>query len=167
MTGMDNNSPSSSASASDSFNDQDITFTREMLPHHMQAVEMSDMLLSKGSSVNADVIELATRIKAEQSPEIDTMTRWLEMWNQSPTSMGESMSGMMSDSDLSALDTASAGDAGKLFLTQMMEHHSSAVDMARLEIAEGKDPDAIALATSIVSSQSAEITQMKDLLATL
>jgi uncharacterized protein (DUF305 family) len=68
MTGMDHSS--TSASASVSFSDQDVTFTLEMLPHHKQAVEMSDMLLSKGSSVNADVIALATKIKAEQSPEI-------------------------------------------------------------------------------------------------
>ncbi|WP_307812191.1 DUF305 domain-containing protein [Lacisediminihabitans changchengi] len=158
---------SSSAAPSDSFNDQDITFTQEILPHHKQAVEMSDMLISKGSSVNADVIAFATKIKAEQSPEITTMTGWLKSWNQSTTSMSGSMTGMMSDGDMSALDNANAADAGKLFLTQMMEHHTGAIDMAKTEINKGKDNDAVALAKSIVSSQTAEITQMKDLLATL
>jgi uncharacterized protein (DUF305 family) len=165
MTGMDHSS--SSASASDSFNDQDVIFTQQMLPHHEQAVEMSDMLLSKGSSVDSDVIALATKIKAEQSPEITTMKGWLKTWNQSTTSMGGSMTGMMSDSDMSDLDGATAADAGKLFLTQMTEHHTGAIDMATTEIRKGKDKEAIALARSIVSSQSAEIARMKDLLGTL
>jgi uncharacterized protein (DUF305 family) len=77
------------------------------------------------------------------------------------------MTGMMTDGDMSALDTANAADAGKLFLTQMTKHHAGAVDMAETEISKGKDKDAIALAKSIVSSQSAELTQMKTILASL
>lgn len=166
MSGMDHSS--SSAAASDSFNDQDVTFAQMMLPHHKQAVEMSDMLLAKGSGVNADVVTLAKKIKAEQSPEITRLTSWLKDWNKSTSSsMSGSMSGMMSDGDMSALDSASASDAGKLFLTQMMEHHTSAISMAKTEVSKGKDPDAVALAKSIVSSQSAEITEMKDMLASL
>lgn len=166
MSGMDHSS--SSAAASDSFNDQDVAFAQMMLPHHKQAVGMSDMLLAKGSGVNADVSALATKIKAEQSPEITELTGWLKDWKQSTSSsMSGSMSGMMSDGDMAALDKASASDAGKLFLTQMIEHHTSAVDMAKTEVSKGKDKDAVALAKSIVSSQSAEITQMKDMLASL
>lgn len=167
-SGSGMNHSSSSAGASDSFNDQDVAFAQMMLPHHKQAVGMSDMLLAKGSGVNADVSALATKIKAEQSPEITELTGWLKDWKQSTSSsMSGSMSGMMSDGDMAALDKASASDAGKLFLTQMMEHHTSAVDMAKTEVSKGKDKDAVALAKSIVSSQSAEITQMKDMLASL
>jgi uncharacterized protein (DUF305 family) len=39
--------------------------------------------------------------------------------------------------------------------------------MAQTEIASGKNPDAIALARSIVDSQQKEITTMNDLLAKL
>ena len=47
----------------------------------------------------------------------------------------------------------------------MVEHHTSAVDMAKAEVDTGKNADAIALAKLIVSSQTEQITQMKDALA--
>ncbi|WP_282820257.1 MULTISPECIES: DUF305 domain-containing protein [Curtobacterium] len=172
-TGSSDNS-SSSTSAASAHNDQDVMFTQGMLPHHQQAIEMSDMLLDKGSDVDADVVTLAKQIKAEQAPEIKTMTGWLKAWGE-PTEASSmsgmdhsSMSGgMMSDSDMDALDKASAADAGKLYLEQMVQHHTSAVDMAKTEVDKGKNSDAIALAKSIVSSQTEQITQMKDMLASM
>jgi uncharacterized protein (DUF305 family) len=167
-------SSSSSTSAASVHNDQDVMFTQEMRAHHQQAIEMSDMLLDKGSDVDADVVTLAKQIKAEQAPEIKTMTGWLKAWGE-PTEASSmsgmdhsSMSGgMMSDSDMDALDKASAADAGKLYLEQMVEHHTSAVDMAKIEVDKGKNTDAIAMAKSIVSSQTEQITQMKDMLASM
>ncbi|MCU0153739.1 MULTISPECIES: DUF305 domain-containing protein [Curtobacterium] len=172
--GSSDNSSSSSSSSSSTHNDQDVTFTQGMLPHHKQAIEMSDMLLAKGSDVDPDVVTLAKQIKAEQAPEIKTMTGWLKAWGE-PTEMSSmsgmdhsSMSGgMMSDADMNALDSASPADAGKLFLQQMVEHHTSAVDMAKTEVDKGKNTDAVAMAKSIVSSQTEQISQMKDMLASM
>lgn len=56
-----------------------------MVPHHAQAVEMSDLMLTK-EGIPAAVTGLATRIKAAQGPEIEKMTGWLKSWNQ-PTEM--------------------------------------------------------------------------------
>lgn len=170
-TSSSDGSSSQSSSSSASHNDQDVMFTQQMLPHHHQAIEMSDMLLAKGSGVEADVVTLAKQIKAEQDPEIKTMTGWLTAWNE-PTEMPSmsgmdhsSMSGMMSDSDMQDLQKASPRDAGKLYLEQMIEHHTSAVDMAKTEVTKGKNADAVALAKSIVKSQTEQITQMQDMLA--
>jgi uncharacterized protein (DUF305 family) len=165
MPGMGDSSAGPTASGS--FTAQDVTFVQEMLPHHAQAVQMSDMLLSKGSGVNTKVVALATKIKQEQSPEITEMTGWLKGWNKSASGMSGSMTGMMSSSDMTTLDKASAADAGKLYLTQMMQHHTGAIDMAKTELGKGTNPEAVTLARSIVGSQSAEITRMKDLLASL
>ncbi|WIB25707.1 DUF305 domain-containing protein [Curtobacterium sp. MCSS17_015] len=173
-TGSSTDSTSASSSAASKHNDQDVSFTQEMRAHHQQAIEMSDMLLDKGSDVDPDVATLAKQIKAEQVPEIKTMTGWLKAWGE-PTEMSSmagmdhsSMSGgMMSDSDMDALEQASAADAGKLYLEQMVEHHTSAVDMVKTEIDKGKSTDAIAMAKSIVSSQTEQITQMKDMLASM
>ncbi|MBP1301664.1 DUF305 domain-containing protein [Curtobacterium sp. 1310] len=173
-SGSDTGSSSSStsaASAASAHNDQDVMFAQMMLPHHKQAVEMSDMLLAKGSGVDTDVTTLAKQIKAEQSPEIKQLTSWLQGWGEPTESehsgMGHSMSGMMSDSDMSDLDQASAKDAAKLYLEQMVQHHKGAVDMAKTEVDKGKNTDAIAMAKSIVSSQTEQITQMQDMLASL
>ncbi len=162
--GMDMSSSSASAA---SFNTQDVTFAQMMLPHHKQAVEMSNMLLAKGGAVDPKVSALATKIKSEQTPEIMTLTLWLKDWKKSTSSMSGSMGGMMSDSDMNALDKASAANAGKLFLTQMIQHHTGAIDMAKTEVAKGKNAAAVKMANSIVSSQSAEITEMKDMLASM
>jgi uncharacterized protein (DUF305 family) len=160
----DAGSSASSSSAASAHDDQDVIFAQMMLPHHEQAVEMSDALLAKGDGVDPDVATLAEQIKAEQGPEIIQLASWLQGWGE-PTESGHSMSGMMSDSDMTDLDQASAKDAGKLFLQQMVQHHEGAVDMARSEVDKGMNTDAVAMAKSIVSSQTEQITQMKDMLA--
>ncbi|KQM27524.1 MULTISPECIES: DUF305 domain-containing protein [unclassified Frigoribacterium] len=160
----DAGSSASSSSAASAHDDQDVMFAQMMLPHHEQAVEMSDALLAKGDGVDPDVATLAEQIKAEQGPEIIQLASWLQGWGE-PTESGHSMSGMMSDSDMTDLDQASAKDAGKLFLQQMVQHHEGAVDMARSEVDKGMNTDAVAMAKSIVSSQTEQITQMKDMLA--
>jgi len=164
----DDSSSSASSSASQ-HNEQDVTFAQGMVPHHKQAVEMSDMLLDKGDAVDAKVATLAEQIKAAQGPEIAELTAWLEVWHAGSdmSGMDHSMSGMMSDSDMTALDTASAKDAGKLFLQQMVEHHTSAVDMAKTEVDKGRNTDAVVMAKSIASGQTAQITQMQDMLASM
>ena len=62
-------------------NQSDVMFARMMIPHHAQAIEMSDTLLSK-NGVPEPVTALAEQIKAAQGPEIDEMTSWLEQWDE-------------------------------------------------------------------------------------
>ncbi|WP_431247487.1 DUF305 domain-containing protein [Leifsonia xyli] len=165
MPGMDHGTSSSGPAASD-HNQQDMTFARDMVAHHQQAIEMSDTLLAK-QGVDARVTELAEKIKAAQQPEIDTMNGWLSTWGQK-TDMGDmdmGSDGMMTQHDMDALKNASGADASKLFLTQMIEHHQGAIAMATTETEKGRATDAVALAKKIVAAQTAEIATMKQLLA--
>ena len=165
---MGNHSSSPKASPSASFNDPDIAFATGMIPHHQQAVEMADIVLAK-TGVDSRVTDLAKKIKAEQDPEIVTMTGWLKAWGQpAPSAMsGMTMNGMMSQDDMDALTKASGPDSSKLFLQQMLQHHQGAIDMANEELTTGKNADALALAKGIVSGQTAEITTMNRLLNSL
>jgi uncharacterized protein (DUF305 family) len=158
----------SSSPASAVFNAADVGFATDMSAHHQQAVEMSQILLDK-SDIDPRVVTLAQDIKAAQGPEIEQMTSWLSAWGQKADSMsGMDMSGtLMSDADMNALKTSTGLAASKLFLTQMTVHHTSALVMAKTEIDSGKNADAVTLAKKIVSTQTAEITQMGDILATL
>ena len=156
--------------ASADHNAADIMFSQMMIPHHAQAVEMSDLMLAK-TGIPAAVTALATRIKAAQAPEIEQMTGWLEDWNQ-PTGMmtdhtmpGGGMSGMVSSEDLDRLKAAQGGEATQLFLTQMIAHHEGAIAMAKAEVDSGKYGETIALAEAIITTQEAEIAEMKQLLA--
>ena len=74
-------------------------------------------------------------------------------------------SGMMSDSDMTTLDSATGTAAARLFLTGMTMHHKGAIAMAETEITGGKNADAIDLAKKIIAAQKGEIQVMKDLLA--
>lgn len=164
MPGMDHGSSSDASQ----FNDPDIAFVTQMIPHHQQAVEMADILLGK-TGVDPRVVDLATQIKAAQGPEITTMTSWLKSWGQpSPEPMdGMAMNGMMSPDDMNALTNASGADSSKLFLQQMIQHHQGAIDMANEELSTGKNADALALAKTIADAQTAEIAKMNEILATL
>lgn len=159
------------------FNDADVAFAQGMLPHHRQAVEMAGMV--DGRTENSQIIDLAARITAAQGPEIDTLTGWLADWGQDvPAGSGDmggmvhgsshgGTDGMMSAEDMDALEASSGAEFDELFLDQMIEHHSGAVEMARTEISDGEFPDAVQMATDVVDSQTAEIAEMEQLLTQL
>lgn len=154
------------------FDSADVTFAQMMIPHHEQAVQMSDELLAK-DNLDQSVVDLATEIKAAQKPEIAQLKDWLTAWGEDENSMsdmsgmGGSSAGMMSDDDMMALQHASGADASSLFLKQMTAHHEGAVAMAQLEIDNGENADAQAMAANIVKTQSAEIAVMAELLTSL
>ncbi|MEC5182155.1 DUF305 domain-containing protein [Arthrobacter sp. CG_A4] len=163
-------SSSSAPAVAADHNAADTMFAQMMIPHHKQAVEMSDIMLMK-QGLNPKVGALATRIKAEQNPEITTMMGWLKSWNESAQMSGDmpggGMDGLMGGDDMLKLDAAQGTEGASLFLTQMIAHHEGAVMMAKTETTDGKNPDAVQLSKNIVASQEAEMQEMKDLLASL
>jgi uncharacterized protein (DUF305 family) len=166
--GMDNMpGMGSSASAAADVNNADMQFTMMMIPHHEQAVEMADMILAK-DGIDERVITLAEQIKAAQGPEIELMESWLDDWGTPMGDMdGMDHGGMMSNTDMQALEDADGAEASRLFLEQMIVHHEGAIDMAQTEVDNGQNADVIALAEAIIASQTTEIITMEDILATL
>lgn len=67
--------------------------------------------------------------------------------------MAESMSRM-----------TSSGNADADFLLMMIPHHRSAIDMAKVELEHGKDPETREMAEKIISAQEEEIAEMKTML---
>jgi uncharacterized protein (DUF305 family) len=162
---------SSATAAAEAHNDADVMFAQHMIPHHQQAIEMSDMLLAK-QGIDPRVIDLANQIKAAQGPEIQQMQGWLTQWGSPamPPMAGHDMpgmQGMMSETDMTALTNAQGVEASKLFLTQMISHHEGAITMAQSEIKDGQFPAAIDLAKTIETTQQKEIDTMRGLLTTL
>lgn len=167
--GMTSTAPTNQAS----FNSADEMFVTMMIPHHEQAIQMADQILSK-DGIDERVVALAEQIQAAQDPEIQTMKAWLEDWgvpyDDSLSDMGavggmDHGDGMMSQDDMTALDAANDTEATRLFLEGMIGHHQGAVTMAEIVLDNGENPDVAALAQQIIDGQTAEITTMRDILA--
>jgi len=164
---------SSQASAA-THNDADTQFAQLMIVHHQGAIEMAELAVDRASS--PEVKALAQRIQAAQGPEIDLMTGWLDAWGEdSGHDMGMDgmdMGGMdmdgMSQSDvMGELDALEGTEFDRAFLERMVAHHRGAIEMSEQEKADGSNPDAMALAGTIIDAQTAEITEMQNLLAGL
>jgi len=195
MSGSGSAMMSAAPSAADAqHNAADLAFAQQMIVHHQGAIEMADLAPTRAAS--QQVKDLAVRIKAAQGPEIQQMQGWLTTWGAAmPSSTNASSSedttgmdmggmgsqgqmtsggvttamsipGMMSDADMQQLTAASGTEFDRLFLQQMIVHHQGALEMAGTELAQGSSAAALALAQSIKTSQTAEITEMQQMLQT-
>lgn len=162
-------------------NRADVTFLRQMIPHHRQAVMMANSAQTRDA--RQEVRDLAARIEEAQEREIDQMFDWLEDWDEDfghgdmggmgrydeddgdDDGMMGGGNGMMSGGQMRDLFLARGAEFDRLFLTLMIEHHEGALEMTAEEQAEGESRAVIALAGAMEESQTAEIVEMKALLA--
>ena len=110
---------------------------------------------------------MAAEIKAAQSPEVLQMKNWLNI-SGSGLEMGHSMGmgGMLSDSEIKTLESATGKNFDILFLNGMIAHHEGAIHMA-IMIKDSANADVKALGESITKSQTAQILVMKEMLKNL
>jgi uncharacterized protein (DUF305 family) len=137
----------------------DISFAEQMIPHHEQAIEMSEIALL--NSTIPDVLQLAQEIKDAQSPEIEVMKGWDGV--KTSAHAGHMMDGMLSEKELSELREAKGREFEQLFLQGMIKHHEGAIEMAQA-VVNSKNKAVADLATSIINAQEMEIAKMKALL---
>lgn len=181
LTGCAGTAPAESAPRSVSAsaapaNRADIQFTQMMVVHHEGAVDMAQLAADRAG--RQEVKDLALRIERAQQPEIETMQGWLEAWGERPLDddgampgmhhggmATDGMGGMASADDMTDLRDATGDRFDRLFLRLMISHHEGAVVMARIEVDRGENPDVIAFAAAVVSDQTAEIDEMRNLLA--
>jgi uncharacterized protein (DUF305 family) len=157
------------ATASAGFDDDDVMFAQMMIPHHEQAIELSDIALDPTVGASEDVRRLATAIKAAQDPEIAEMKALLSGWGVS-TEMdpdmdhSEMMDGMLTTGELESLSQLRGAAFDRAWMEAMIKHHEGAVSMAQDVLADGVNTEMRALATAIESAQTGEIAEMRALL---
>src|SRR5277367_5346782 len=159
----------------------DISFMQGMIMHHSQAVEMTDLLRTRGRS--KELQELGKRISISQTDEIKFMKGWLVDRNQSTTmDMGDmkgmdhkghkmdSMAltpGMLSPQQMKELAHSNGATFDHLFLTGMIQHHTGALTMVDDLFdtpAAGQDGQLYDFSTDVDNTQPAEIKIMRRML---
>ncbi len=174
--------PQATQTAADgsTFTAADVAFATAMIPHHAQALEMTD--LARGRPLDPGVKEAIKAIRVVQPVEIEQMVDWLVAWGEpipatsrdhvnadgsgDMTGMEgmDELPGMMSQDSMEALGEADDSAFESMFLEMMIEHHEGAIAMAVAEQDDGLFPDALTLAAGIEESQRAEVARMRNLL---
>ncbi len=144
----------------------DHDFAHMMLAHHQGAVAMADIQLRDGK--DATMRQMAEKIKADQQTEISELEAAATRLDSAPTNykpldaadpftskMKASMAGMMQNMP----KTVANPDMN--FNMLMTVHHQSAVDMAKAELAHGKDTKLKEMAQLMITAQEKEIQQLK------
>ena len=149
--------------SSDQMSSSDAMFLQMMIPHHQQAVLISELAMKNSS--NPEVIALAKQIRDAQGPEITAMRSWLIAagLGEDPGHSMSSMKGMLTEDELASLTSATGKEFDRLFLTGMIAHHDGAVEMLSM-IEKTTNADVKGLGNEILASQSAEIELMSKIL---
>ena len=148
-----------SEQANSEFSPSDINFAEMMIPHHEQAIEMSEIAFK--NTMNSEVLQLAQEIKEAQAPEIDLMKSWSGV--KVSTHAGHMMDGMLSEDELDALRGATGAEFDRLFLQGMIKHHQGAIEMA-MDVKNSNSMVVAELSATIITQQEIEITRMEELL---
>jgi len=143
----------------------DATFAQMMIPHHEQAMVMSDFALVNNAS--PEVSALAIKIQSAQGPEIAQMRAILDRLGvvEVHDHGDHDMAGMLTDQELAAMGELKGSEFDTVFIRNMIFHHEGAIEMAEEVLANGSDPEVQELARAIIEAQRAEIQEMNDLLA--
>jgi uncharacterized protein (DUF305 family) len=165
MFGMHGNSSHGmrDTTSSRTYTGADVMFLQMMIPHHQQAIDISNIALK--TSKDSELLDLAKTIISAQSAEIVQMKSWLKDAGAS-TDMGHSMNamgGMLDDNELSALSAATGKTFDVLWLKGMIGHHDGAIHMTTM-IEDASNPDIKTFGDNVVKDQSAQIVQMEAML---
>lgn len=151
-------------------------FSRDMSAHHAQAVEMAEIVRQR--TTDPEIRTLATDIALTQQGQIGRMQGWLDAWSLPATGLDEPMTwmghpveatslmpGMATGADVASLGTLPTEESDVRFLQLMIPHHQAAIEMARTILDQTDEPAVRSFASNVISSQTAEIQAMEDMLA--
>lgn len=159
--------PAAVDGVSTEFNEADVAFINDMVPHHEGALEMAELAVDQAES--AEVKDLAGRIVAAQGPEIERMEAMAKAWDVKLSGggmagMDHGGGGMDMSGDVEALGPLQGAEFDEEFLVRMIAHHEGAIEMAETVMSDGVNPQARELAEQILEAQQVEIVEMRGLL---
>ncbi|MEU5260077.1 DUF305 domain-containing protein [Amycolatopsis sp. NPDC021455] len=169
----------------------EVGFAQDMSTHHLQAVTMAGW--ARDHSTDPEVRQLAFDIERTQLEQVGRMKGWLMLWDKPeqpigapmqwmteptqghdgmsmpPSSLnpagGPLMPGMATDAELAKLRSLSGKQLDVYFLQLMLRHHQGGTAMAQYAASHSSLPALKALVNSMLTSQGAEMDQMKLMLS--
>lgn len=165
------------------FTEADVRFVQGMIPHHAQALVMTELV--RRNSRDEGLQQLALRMDISQRDEIALMERWLHDRELAPMGpshafaahgdemepMGEMsammMPGMLTSAQLDQLAASSGVAFDRLFLEFMIQHHEGAIVMVDdlfTSPGGGQGSEIFQLASHIDADQRMEIDRMRAML---
>lgn len=130
----------------------DRAFLSAMIPHHEAAVEMANAVLKNGK--DTQVRKWAEAVITNQQSEIKQMREWLAAMDGEDAEAA----GMMKSSMHSMMTTTMHQDPDINFVSTMISHHASAVEMAVSAVVASKDEKIIKMGNAIARAQLDEIS---------
>ncbi len=138
----------------------DVTYIDMMIPHHQLAVDMAKIAQEKAT--HGELKGLANDIIRAQEDEIKRMGGWRNELTGSATpnpDLSMALGGMAGmDVDLEKLKASPNFDRD--FITAMIPHHQSAIDISKAALDSLKKSALHDLAKDIITTQQIEIDRM-------
>lgn len=153
-----------------SYVDADVRFMQRMIPHHQQALVMTD-LVRRYATTDA-VRQMALRMEISQRDEIALMETWLRNHDEPVAMPGMEhgdhlMPGMLTPEQMEELRNARGTEFDRLFLEYMIQHHQGAIEMvAELFATPGaaQESTVFKFAEDVDADQTMEIQRMQRVL---
>lgn len=139
----------------------EVTYIDNMIPHHRRAVDMAKIAQEKAT--RSELKSLANDIILTQEDEIGKLGALRAEIAGSATPAPQMIGGMGGmggmDTDLDKLKASTSFDRD--FITAMIPHHQSAIDMSKAALPILKNAALLDLANNIITAQQGEIDKMK------
>lgn len=132
----------------------DEAYITDMIAHHDGALNMSEQ--AAAITNREEIRTLAGNIIQSQGMELYQLHTWRKEWGyEAPASNGHLNHGG------GGLEGLSGEEYDKAFLREMIIHHEQAIEMSQYAATNAKRQEIKDLASTIISTQAAEIEQMK------
>lgn len=140
----------------------DKIFLASMIVHHQGAVQMAQ--LARTNARHQEIKGLANNIVAAQNAEINQMQTWQTAWgysnNDSSTQAVVKQMQSEMDSMMGSLNGKTVNDFDTAFLSAMIMHHLSAIDMSKPATTNASHEQVKILASNIMTAQTKEVNEM-------
>lgn len=136
----------------------DKDFIINMIPHHQEAVDVSEIIAKR--TQNTDVKKTAQAIVEVQKKEIAMMKGWLKDWYGEEYTINSDYKAMMT-TDYKSFPLE---DIDTQYYAEMIAHHEGAIEMAQQIQSKTERKEIKEFAAAVIITQSKEVDEMKQFL---